>query len=315
MPADEDVHATAGSAGKRGAGPVQDRGGVRSGPAIDADLPFGRRPPGTAARLAWRLATASALSAGWRRMVRKRLARRFPGPFDVVAEGVALRVYPTENHCDRTIAGRRRLPERPERELIAALLEPGMTFIDIGANVGVYSLFVSQRTAGAARVVALEPHPRTFAKLDFNCRCNGFGRITRLNAGVAAEAGEMTLYSDGGGNIGNASLLAAVGNGREEVRVAVRPLAQILKEEEIERIDLMKIDVEGYEDRALAPFFAATDASLWPRHLLLETVHEKLWRRDLRDDLLAAGYGITAETGENLLLSRQVAGAPPLGPS
>ena len=304
MPADEDVRASAASARKRGTGSAGDGTGHRPGSAIDVETPFGRRPPGAAARLVWRLATAAGLSPEWRRLVRKRLARRFPGPFDVVAEGVSLRVYPAENHCDRTIVGRRRLPERHERELIAALLEPAMTFVDIGANVGVYSLFVSQRTAGAARVVALEPHPRTFAKLDFNCRCNGFERITRLNAGVAAEAGEMTLYSDGGGNIGNASLLAAVGQGREKVRVEVRPLAQILKEEEIGRIDLMKIDVEGYEDRALAPFFAEADARLWPRHLLLETVHAKLWRQDLKADLVAAGYRIAAETEENLLLSR-----------
>lgn len=236
--------------------------------------------------------------------MRKRLARRYPGPFDVTAEGVALRAYPAENHCDRTIVGRRRLPERPERDLIAAYLKPDMTFIDIGANVGVYSLFVSHRTQAQATVLALEPHPRTFAKLDFNCRCNGFDGITRLNVGVAAEVGEMILYSDGGGNIGNASLLAEIGQGSEEVRVAVRPLLHILREQAIRGVDLMKIDVEGYEDRALGPFFNEAEEDLWPRHLLLEIVHAGSWQRDLKGDLLASGYRLAAETEENLLLSR-----------
>lgn len=238
-------------------------------------------------------------------MLRKHLARRFPGPFDMVAEGVAMRAYPAENHCDRTVVGRLRLPERGERDLIAPLLAPGMTFVDIGANVGVYSLFVSRQTAGAARIVALEPHPRTFAKLDFNCRCNGFANIVRLNSGVAAEAGEMTLYSDGGGNIGNASMLAEVGVGRAQVRVAVRPLRDILQDLKVGRVDLMKIDVEGYEDRALVPFLAASDPALWPHRLLLETVHERMWRHDLRARLDHAGYRVAAETEENVLLARQ----------
>ncbi len=294
-----------------GAGRGGEGGGVATGrrkSAVDVETPFGGRPAGAAARLAWRLATARGLSSGWRRFWRKRLARRFPGPFDILAEGVSVRAYPTENHCDRTIVGRNRLPERPERALVAPLLEQGMTFVDIGANVGVYSLFVSRQTEGTARVVALEPHPRTFAKLDFNCRCNGFDGVRRLNAGVAAEAGVMTLHSDGGGNIGNASLLAAVGRGKEQVQVAVRPLAEIMREEGIERIDLLKIDVEGFEERALAPFFAVADASLWPRHLLLETVHAKLWERDLAADLIDAGYRVLAETEENLLLGLRTAG-------
>ncbi len=271
---------------------------------LDTEAPFGSHRPGIAARLAWRWATERHLSPRWRRLLRKRLARRFPGPFDIVAEGVSMRLYPTENHCDRTVVGRGRLPEGPERALLSDLLEPGMTFVDIGANVGVYSLFVSSRTAGTATVIALEPHPRTFAKLDYNCRCNGFERIVRLNAGVAAEEGEMTLLSDGGGNIGNASFLAEAGGDRRQVRVAVRPLLDVLQERDVRRVDLMKIDVEGFEDRALLPFFGEAEEALWPRRLLLETVHASLWARDLRAELSAAGYRTVAGTEENVLLAR-----------
>ena len=168
---------------------------------------------------------------------------------------------------------------------------------------------------GPARIVALEPHPRTFAKLDFNCRCNGFDRITRLNVGVAAESGVMALHSDGGGNIGNASLLAAVGKGREQVRVAVRPLVEILNDEGITQVDLMKIDVEGYEDRALAPFLAEADAGAAARAICCsKPCMRNSGGSDLRADLLAAGYRVVAETEENLLLSRQVACPGPVRP-
>ncbi|MGN6551301.1 MAG: FkbM family methyltransferase [Pararhizobium sp.] len=271
-------------------------------PPIDRTQPFGSRRPGGLANLAWRLATAR-LPAEWRRRVRKRLACRFPGPFDVSLGGLKLRLYPAENRCDRTILGRHALPEVPERALIRPLLRDGMVFVDVGANVGVYSLHISSATKGTARVVALEPHPRTFAKLDYNCAINGFDRVSRINAGAGEAEGEMTLFSDGGGNIGNASLLEAVGGGKERQTVRLRPLVSILAEQGIDRIDLLKIDVEGFEDRALIPFFEAANRALWPRHILVETVHAALWRGDLMRYLKDRGYGDAGRTDENRLLA------------
>lgn len=277
-------------------------------PAVDAATPFGAFTPGVLARSAWRLATARSLGSRWRRRIRKFVAARAAGPFDVKADGLCLRVYPAENHCDRTILGRGHLPEEPERALIRPLLERRMTFVDIGANIGVYSLFVSAATAGTARVLAFEPHPRTFAKLDFNCRLNGFDRISRINAGVAGEETETVLFSDGGGNIGSASLIRAVGAGKEEVPVRLRPLATILGEQGIGRIDLLKIDIEGFEDQALLPFFKSAERALWPRHLLVETVHKALWKQDLTAELARLGYETAGRTEENLLL--RLAGGP-----
>ena len=273
-------------------------------PAIDGQTPFGGRRPGPIARAAWSLATARGASSGLRRFLRKRLALRFRGPYDVAADGLGMRVYPAENHCDRTVLGRGELPEKPERALIEPLLANGMTFVDIGANVGVYSLFVSQRTGGTATVLAFEPHPRTFAKLDFNCAQNGFDRIVRVNAGVAGTEAETVLFSDGGGNIGNASLLKSVGIGREEIAIRLRPLAAVLAEQAIDRIDLLKIDVEGFEDQALMPFFETAPADLWPSYVLLETVHRGFWRYDLESELVRRGYTVIGSTEENLLLGR-----------
>lgn len=280
----------------------------QSRPAIDDGAPFASRPPGMVARFAWRLATAP-IPSRWRRRVRKAFANRFAGPYDVAVDGLRLRLYPAENHCDRTIFGRGHLPEEPERALIRPLLSREMVFVDVGANVGVYSLFVLKATAGTARVVALEPHPRTFAKLDFNCRLNGFDRISRINAGAGAGETETTLFSDGGGNIGNASLLREVGGGRDAVTIRLRALADVVAEEKLERIDLLKIDVEGFEDQALLPFFDAAPEALRPLHLLLETVHRHLWRDDLMAALAAAGYEEAGRTSENVLLRKRPAEA------
>ncbi|WP_198174177.1 FkbM family methyltransferase [Mesorhizobium xinjiangense] len=269
----------------------------------DTKTPYGAQQPGMAARLAWQVATNRYLPREIRRRLRKAVAARFAGPFDVEADGVRLRVYPAENHCDRTVLGRGHLPEAPERALIAPLLKPGMVFVDIGANVGVYSLFVSERTQGSARVIAFEPHPRSFSKLWFNCTINGFGKINCINAAVGGQRGEASLFSDGGGNVGGASLRGGAVVPNRSDTVSLVGLAETLAALDIAVIDLLKIDVEGYEDEALLPLFEA-DAALWPRHILLETVHAKLWGRDVGAALRANGYRVSGETVENSLFSR-----------
>lgn len=270
-----------------------------------AEVPFGKLRPDIAAKTAWWLATTKALPRSTRKWFRKRLAAKFPGPFDVTAEGVRLRAWPRENRCDRVAVGRGVLSEAAERQLIEPLFKPGMHFVDIGANVGVYSLFVSARTGGTARILALEPHPRTFAKLSCNCALNGFSHVQTVNLAAGPEAGAAELFSDGGGNIGGASLLAAASGDRKSVMIKTRPLPQILTEQGFDQIDLLKADVEGFEDQALLPLFADPElASIWPKAVLIETVHRPLWKTDVIELLLERGYSVTGETAENLLLCR-----------
>lgn len=270
-----------------------------------ADATFGRFMPGIQAKTAWWLATTKMLSRPARKWFRKRLARRFPGPFDIVVEGTKLRAWPKENRCDRVAVGRGVLPEAAERRLIAPLLKPDMRFVDIGANIGVYSLFVASQTGDNAKILSLEPHPRTFAKLVCNRRLNGFGSIRPVNLAAAPSETEMMLFSDGGGNIGGASLLAEAAGGATSVAVKAKPLPEILDEYGFDRIDLLKADVEGFEDDALWPLFAESILEpLWPTALLIETVHRPLWRNDLIAELRAKGYSVVGQTAENMLLQR-----------
>ncbi len=273
---------------------------------LDISTPFGGRPPGVAVRALWRLTVVSAFPARWRRRLRKTLAKRCPGPFDVTVEGINMRVYPAENRDDRVLLGQGRLPEAKEHELIRRFVGPGVVFVDIGANVGTYSLWVARTAAPDTRVVAFEPHPRTFAKLAFHLQANGAGNVIAKNLAIADEAGSMQLFSDGGGNIGHASLLKeGAGTVRSMETVQVAPLASVMVDLGIARIGLLKIDVEGFEDRALLPLFDQAPKALWPRAILIETVLSKLWERDCLAELAARGYRRKAETAENVLLVRR----------
>lgn len=276
--------------------------GVETAP--DTTSSFGNRRAGLTARLAWKIATARDLASATRRQLRKIVAPRYPGPYDVVVENVRLRAYPAENYCDRIAVGRGRLPEEPERALIAPLLFPEMVFVDIGANVGIYSLHVCALTQGRARVLAFEPHPRSFAKLEFNTMINGFTNIGCVNAAVGPEDGEAVLFADGGGNSGGASLRQDAVKPVLATRIAVVPLAKALEARGIDHIDLLKIDVEGFEDEALLPFFRSAPQRLWPRHILLETACSWMWKSDLRDFLGQSGYRESGKTSQNQFFTR-----------
>lgn len=272
---------------------------------LDTTTAFGQRRPSRFARLVWALTVSSDIPQLRRKAIRKHFARRCAGPFDVTAGGIAFRAYPAENRDDRMLVGLGELPEPAEHTLIAPFLKPGMVFVDIGANVGTYALHVAKRAGPDARVLAFEPHPRTFTKLAYNLAANGATNVEAMNLAIAAEAGTMDLYSDGGGNIGHASLLReGAGAVRSTQAVPVAPLASVLAEEGVDKVDLLKIDVEGFEDRALLPLFDQAPERLWPKAILIETVLSTLWQRDCLAVLADKGYRRAGATAENVLLVR-----------
>ena len=97
---------------------------------------------------------------------------------------------------------------------------------------------------------------------------------------------------------------AGTSNPKIRHEVDIVPLTDLLEENGLNRIDVLKIDIEGFEDQALAPFFDNADPSLWPKHVLIEIAHQRLWQRDLMDMLAQRGYEEVFRTAENRLMSR-----------
>lgn len=156
-------------------------------------------------------------------------------------------------------------------EVIASTLSAGDVFIDIGANVGYDSLLGSWRVGPTGRVVAIEASPTTFDLLKKNFALDGnSGNIRAINIAVSDRCGTLDLFEISKWNIGATTTLAGRG-GRRVASVEAMPLTDILTPDELSRVRLIKIDVEGAETGILTNILE--NMRLFPRtmDLIVET--------------------------------------------
>lgn len=136
---------------------------------------------------------------------------------------------------------------------IAGRLRDGDVFVDVGANVGYYSMLAAECVGDTGRVVAIEASPPVFADLERHVARNGLsGRIRTENKAAAAESGTLSIFSGPVHNVGASTTLDRHGTESVESVVESQPLSKLLSAEEVGSIRLIKIDVEGAEPDVLA---------------------------------------------------------------
>ena len=124
--------------------------------------------------------------------------------------------------------------------------------LDIGANIGIMTMLAASRVGASGRVIAVEPIPRNRLLIARSAQTNGFGQIEILAAAAGESSGELELRTHP--TTSNSSTPAAAGerlntDGGVVVRVPMLVLDEVLAN--LDRLDLVKIDVEGMEPRAL----------------------------------------------------------------
>jgi FkbM family methyltransferase len=197
------------------------------------------------------------------------------------------------------------LYDRWERHLIADVLPEDGVFVDVGANLGAYSLWAA-KVAPRGKVLAIEADPGNYNYLRLNFDLNKLLHATALNVGVSDEDSVLRLYLNTNGNRGGHTFLPGIHrDSRETVDVQCRTLAEILSESKLARVDFMKMDIEGFEPRVLRRFLddIPLDSLLWPRHLLTEFFSDAA-ARDVRDLLAQAGYAEVRTVGSNAYFRR-----------
>lgn len=143
--------------------------------------------------------------------------------------------------------------EAAETELVGRLVRPGMTVVDLGANVGYYTLLFGKLVGARGRVLAFEPEPDNFMRLEQNIAAGGLSNIQARRSAVAEEAGETHLCLSPA-NFGAHHIRPP---GAEDRRVANNEISVpcVTLDDVIGRrdppVDFLKMDIEGAEFRAL----------------------------------------------------------------
>lgn len=269
--------------------------------------PFGHyAPKGLVARLLAWTRGAPMTWAGKRRafFLRAWAVRRLKGaPLDVEAFGARMRLYPYNNVCEKRILFTPQFFDEAERLFLRSRLVPDFVFIDIGANIGGYSLYVGANAGPRAKILAIEPQPEIFERLAYNIRQNPFATIKALGCACADRNGEITLFIDAH-NRGQTSIriVNSSSDGRN-VRVPAKALASIVAQESYDHVDAIKLDVEGAEDLILEAYFRDAPEALWPRILLIENEPSR-WTLDLPALIASCGYVEALRSKSNIAYER-----------
>lgn len=271
------------------------------------DEPYGTFAPrrGLSRIIAWtRCASDSFLGRKIAYALRRLGLRSLDGrPVDIESLGAKMRLYPDGNVCEKRVLFTPQYFDPLERDLLAGRLRDGFRFIDIGANIGAYSLFVAAKAGPSARILAVEPQPDVFARLSFNIAQNPFGTVKAVACALADKAGELTLFIDPT-NRGESSVRILRSSAGSTVRVPAMTLLSLVQNEGYERLDAIKLDVEGAEDLILEPFLRDAPESLWPGFIIIEDSRQR-WQSDLPALLAQSGYTLLAQTRLNLVYERK----------
>ena len=141
-----------------------------------------------------------------------------------------------------------------ERDKVQALrdaMAPGKVFVDVGGNKGDFSLIAAKATGDKARIVCVEPEPTNVEWIRKSVARNKYASIEVVPAALAESEGEATLHL--GAKSGWHTLVDDPNQVQTgDMTVQTRTLDALLAERGIDHVDVIKIDVEGAEDRVLA---------------------------------------------------------------
>ena len=187
--------------------------------------------------------------------------RMFLNPADTVAGGVSDELW------------KYRIWEPIQTQITLQEVLPGNIALDIGANIGYYTLLLASAVRDSGKVFAFEPEPTNYCLLEKNIRLNRFQNVTAICKAASDQAGSVSLYLSEE-NKGDHRLFGSSDN-RQSVVVDSLKLDESFGET-LGPVDFVKMDVQGAECRALTGMFNLLERSpnirmiteFWPRGMV-----------------------------------------------
>jgi FkbM family methyltransferase len=157
--------------------------------------------------------------------------------------GNRLSLYPTDKGVSIELAVYR-VHEPCTSRLLARCLQPGMTVVDIGCNIGYYALLEAQRVGPTGRVIAIEPEPTNARLFLQNVEANGYQNIVFHQVAISDRNGTSSLRIS---EKSNRHSLNDVPWPTTAVEVPIRTLDSLMEQDPPESVDLVRMDLEGHE--------------------------------------------------------------------
>lgn len=137
--------------------------------------------------------------------------------------------------------------EPVETYLIRKLVKPGDSVVDVGANIGYFTLIMAQIVGGDGKVLAFEPDKKLFNILTKNIENNGYRNVVLFNKGLSDQNSTSFLYLDKYYSLDNRIYSSA--SSAEKVEITLVKLDDLISEYS-PQVDLIKIDIQGAEGLA-----------------------------------------------------------------
>ena len=294
-------------------------------PALfDADNPWGKlQPQGwqrRLIRLCHKLPAGSTAAYGLNKGLRGFIKNREPRYFDVKVLDLQLRLLSRGNYCETTALFAPQFFDSIEFEWLKAALQGNSTFVDVGGNVGLYSLIAAKHNP-ETQIITIEPDRQLIKRMLFNAACNQLdiesvpvALSNYSGAGVldtsASESGQNQLVAGDDESSSEEDDTTAVSNKDPDrsvnppkshlLEVEVTTLLDVCSSQDIDNIDLMKIDIEGHEYKVLKHFIENAPTSLFPKRIIIEHVHDADGVMDILQQ--QGNYKIAASSQRNTLL-------------
>jgi FkbM family methyltransferase len=156
--------------------------------------------------------------------------------------------------------------EPDETRLFKRVLRSGSKVIDVGANLGWFTLLAATVVGRSGLVISLEPEPKAFSSLVKSVQRNGFKNVIPLNQAASDVDGAQTLFLHRGDSLGN-SIVRNFGDGG--IPVASSTLDNLARAYGLLAVDLVKVDAEGAEPEVIAGMRWLIDEGR-VQHMILE---------------------------------------------
>ena len=209
------------------------------------------------------LGRRSFLQRGTFRHLTTNLITALGSPLDIEFRGCRYRIEGKNNLIEYGMLLRHDY-NGPEIDFLLGALGLDGVALDIGSNIGLYSLPMARAVGSEGRVVAIDANAAMVERLTFNADASGIGQIAAVHAAVGGSEGRVDLH------IRKDDVAIVRVEESDSGSIPMYPLATILRDLGIAKVDALKIDIEGYEDAALVPYLDEAEDAMRPERIVIE---------------------------------------------